>query len=272
MPADNFAQMLELEVLSPHHYRGRNLESRSGVVFGGQLLAQALIAAGLSCQELQLKSMHTVFLRAGRSDQDVEIDVTPLHSGRTFGGADVAIRQGDRVCTKSVVLFHAPNETFISHQDPAPVTFAPLKGSETAEAIGKGWDVRISDGANIADPEALGPPELLVWSRFLEMPPVPCASQALLAYASDGFLIGTAMRPHPGVGQDLAHVSIDTTVVTQTLTFHDDFNAAEWLLLAHRSPFAGHGRTFGRADVFTGDGRLVASYCQENMVRAMAER
>lgn len=272
MPAKNFAQMLELEVISPHHYRGRNLESRSGVVFGGQLLAQALTAAGLSSQELQLKSMHTVFLRAGRSDQDVEIDVTPLHSGRTFGGADVAIRQGERLCTKSVVLFHAANESFISHQDPAPVISPPIDGSETSEATAKGWDVRMGDGANIADPEALGPPELLVWSRFLEVPLGPGVSQALLSYASDGFLIGTAMRPHPGVGQDLAHVSIDTTVVTQTLTFHDDFNAGEWLLLAHRSPFAGHGRTFGRADVFTVDGRLVASYCQENMVRAMATR
>jgi acyl-CoA thioesterase len=77
------------------------------------------------------------------------------------------------------------------------------------------------------------------------------------------------MRPHAGVGQDLAHVSIDTSVITQTLTFHDDFDAGEWLVLAHRSPVARHGRTFGRADVYTSEGRLVASYSQENLVRKM---
>jgi acyl-CoA thioesterase len=66
----------------------------------------------------------------------------------------------------------------------------------------------------------------------------------------------------------LAHVSISTSVITQTLAFHDDFFAGDWLLLAHHSPHAGRGRSFGRADVFTQDGRLVASYEQENMIRA----
>jgi acyl-CoA thioesterase II len=94
----------------------------------------------------------------------------------------------------------------------------------------------------------------------------------LLGYASDGFLIGTAMRPHPGIGQALAHVSISTSVITQTLTFHEDFDVGGWLLLAHRSPQAGHGRSFGRADVFSAEGRLVASYSQENMIRAPAVR
>lgn len=75
----------------------------------------------------------------------------------------------------------------------------------------------------------------------------------------------------PGVGQDLAHVSIDPLVITQTLTFHD-FDAGEWLLLAQRRPVAGRGRTFGRADVCTSAGKLVASYSQENMVRAMPRR
>jgi acyl-CoA thioesterase II len=92
-----------------------------------------------------------------------------------------------------------------------------------------------------------------------------------VGYASDGFLIGTAMRPHPGVGQALAHVAISTSVITQTLTFHDEFDASSWLLLAHHSPEAGRGRSFGRADVFTPDGRLVASFCQENMIRAFTD-
>jgi acyl-CoA thioesterase len=68
----------------------------------------------------------------------------------------------------------------------------------------------------------------------------------------------------------MAHVSISTSVISQTVTFHDEFDAADWHLLAHESPHAGGGRSYGRAHVFTADGRLVASYDQQNMIRAFA--
>ena len=92
--------------------------------------------------------------------------------------------------------------------------------------------------------------------RFPGAPDDLRTSQALLAYASDGFLIGTAMRPHRGVGQALSHVTISTTVLTHTLTFHEPFRAGDWLLLAQEAPYAGRGRSYGRAHVFTEDGRL----------------
>jgi acyl-CoA thioesterase II len=133
------------------------------------------------------------------------------------------------------------------------------------------WDVRIVDDVDISDPALVGPAELGVWSRFPGAPDDLTTSQALLAYASDGFLIATAMRPHEGVGQAQAHVSISTTVLSQTITFHEPFDASQWLLLAHESPYAGRGRGYGRADAFTQDGRLVASYVQENMIRDYPE-
>jgi len=89
----------------------------------------------------------------------------------------------------------------------------------------------------------------------------------MLAYGTDGFLIGTAMLPHAGVGQNMAHRNIATGVVSHTLTFHEPVPAGEWLLLAHESPYAGRGASYGRAHVFTRDGRLVASFVQENMIR-----
>ena len=126
-------------------------------------------------------------------------------------------------------------------------------------------------GVDIADPEAVGPPELLVWSRFPGSDETGVIGQALLAYATDGFLIGTAMRPHPGIGQSMAHVSISTSVLSHTLTFHEPVEAGAWHLLAHPSPYAGRGRSYGRADIFAEDGRLVASFVQDNMIRAFAE-
>jgi acyl-CoA thioesterase len=267
---DEMTGVLALDETGPDRYRGRNLSVTPGVIFGGQLLAQAIAAAASSVPEMHVKSMHTLFLRGGRPDEAVSLDVDRLHLGRTFGNLEVSIRQGDRLCTRSLVLLHRPDEELIAHQDHAPGVTAPdaWSSSTSAMSAATGWDVRVVDGVDISDPAAVGPPDLHVWSRFPGAPALGWMAQALLGYASDGFLIGTAMRPHAGVGQALAHVSISTSVISQTLVFHDTFDADEWLLLAHHSPYAGGGRSFGRADVFTVDGRMVASYSQENMIRA----
>jgi acyl-CoA thioesterase II len=134
-----------------------------------------------------------------------------------------------------------------------------------------GWEIRVVDGVDISDPTAIGPAELNVWTRFPDSAEDLTTSQALLAYASDGFLIGTAMRPHAGVGQALAHVSISTSVLSHTLTYHEPFAASDWMLLAQESPYAGRGRSYGRADVFSQGGSLIASYTQENMIRAFPQ-
>jgi acyl-CoA thioesterase II len=116
----------------------------------------------------------------------------------------------------------------------------------------------------------VGPAELFAWLRYRGAPEDVASNQAILAWATDGFLIGTAMRPHAGVGQADAHKSLSTGVVGHTLTFHEPFTARDWLLLAHESPHAGAGRCYGRAHVFTRDGRLVASFVQDAMIRAAA--
>ena len=81
-------------------------------------------------------------------------------------------------------------------------------------------------------------------------------------------MIGTALRPHPGFGQSLAHIEFNTTVLTHTLSFHEPFAADEWFLLDQEAPYAGRGRSYGRAHVWTSDGRLVASFVQDAMIRA----
>lgn len=269
MAKTQLVKMLDLEPMGTDRYIARNLERTTGVVFGGQLLAQSIAAAALANPDLRVKSMHNIFLRGGQPELPLDIEIHRVHQGRTFGAIEVSVQQEGRICTRSLLLLHRTDPDFISYQDDAPLVAPPDDLPRSPEAAARGWDVRIADAADFADPASVGPPELNVWSRFDAVPPELWASQALLAYASDGFLIGTAMRPHPGIGQALAHVSIATSVITQTLTFHREFDAGDWLLLAHRSPYAGQGRTFGRAEVFTAEGNLVASFAQENMVRAM---
>lgn len=79
------------------------------------------------------------------------------------------------------------------------------------------------------------------------------------------------MRPHDGVGQVMAHDTISTGVITHTLSFHEPVDATKWNLMANRSIFAGHGRTYGMGQVFTEGGQQVASYVQDNLVRAFRD-
>ncbi len=114
----------------------------------------------------------------------------------------------------------------------------------------------------------MGPAELFVWIRLPAVTDDPALAQALLAYGTDGFLIGTAMRPHPGIGQNMAHRDIATGVVSHTLTFHEPVPTGS---LAADGPRERLGRPGDRA---TGgrtsspeDGTLVASFVQESMIK-----
>jgi len=259
--------VLELEPAGEGRYTARNFGDGPGlVVFGGQLLAQALVAGSLVDESKEVKSLHTIFARSGAVDQPLDIDVDVMHTGRAFASAAVSFSQDGKLCSRSLVLLSAEEPDLIRHQPARPDVESPAEATGSSHG-GGWWEIRTCGGADINDPEAVGPAELAVWMRFPGAPDDVRTSQALLAYASDGFLIGTAMRPHPGVGQALSHVTISTTVLTHTLTFHEPFRAGDWMLVAHEAPYAGRGRSYGRAHVFTEDGRLVASFVQDNMIR-----
>jgi acyl-CoA thioesterase len=237
-----------------------------GAIFGGQLLAQSIVAVRSADPDKQVKTIHTVFARAASTDAPVELEVERTHQGRTFATSTVTVRQGDRVCTRSIVLLSADEPDFIHHADPAPSVPDPASAEAVTHA-GDEWEIRVVGGVDVSDPSLVRPPDLDVWTRFPSAPDDPASGQALLAYASDGFLIGTAMLPHDGVGQAQAHVSLSTGVVSHTLTFHEAFSASDWLLLSHHSDHAGHGRCHGRAAVHRADGTLVASFVQDGMIR-----
>lgn len=260
-------ELLQLQKVDEHTFTAESLKVGGGsVVFGGQLLAQSIAAGAQVDPTKDVKSIHTIFARGASLEVPLEYDVDVVQSGRAFASASVTARQGDRLCARSLVLLSADEPDLIRHQMDAPNVQGPAAASGSDHALDF-WDVRIVDGVDISDPEAVGPPELSVWTRFPGAPAENTTSRALLAFASDGFLIGAAMRPHQGVGQSMAHVSISTTVISQTLSFHEPFSAGEWLLLQQSSPYAGRGRSYGRGDVFTEDGRYVASFVQENMIR-----
>lgn len=261
----------DLEPTGPGTFSGSSIEFGGGsVVFGGQLIAQSMLAGATADPTKEIKSIHTIFARGGAIDVPLAFDVDVMQAGRSFASASVTARQGDRLCTRSLVLLHAPDPDLIAHQPAMPDVGSPMDAEASPHSSGF-WEVRTVGGVDIADPDAVGPAELDVWTRYVGAPADAAVNQALLAFATDGFLIGTAMRPHAGVGQSMAHRTISTSVITHTLTFHRPVDAGRWLLLANESPEAGRGRSYGRAHVFAETGELVASYVQENMIRAFGE-
>ena len=243
------------------------------VVFGGQLMGQMIAAASAIHPGKRVRTLHAIFARAARVSEKTEIALEPLHDGRSFASANATAWQGSRLCARALLLLDAPDPDLIRHAAAAP----PVAGPELATPAGvtglvfPGTELRIVDGVDTWSPDApVGPPELFAWLRHPGAPADPAAHQAILAWATDGFLIGTALRPHAGLGQSQAHKALSTGVVGHTLTFHEPFDVREWLLVAHESTHAGAGRSHGRAQVFTRDGRLVASFVQDNMIRAAA--
>ena len=110
-----------------------------------------------------------------------------------------------------------------------------------------------------------GPPRFEVWMRT---PPVDgVLAPALAAYATDLTLIGTALRPLEGFNHSGNGTLFTSAVTSHTVWFHQPFRIDRWLLLRQHSRVLAHGRCFGRGDVLTEDGTLVASYAQEALLR-----
>jgi acyl-CoA thioesterase len=266
---DAVLDVLDLRPAGEGRFQGHHLDGPGDVVFGGQLLAQTVVAAGRAVPGKDVLSLQAAFARGATRDEPVDVAVDVAQSGRSFANVTVTMAQRGKVCCRSLALLHAPDADLVRHGAAAPAV--PPPGDLPERPNGEGWwDLRIIGGVDLADADAVGPAELEVWSRFPGAPDDVATGQALLAYASDGFLIGTAMRPHAGLGQSMAHVSVATTVLTHTIAFHEPFRAADWLLLAQTSTHAGRGRCHGRAEVFDTAGRHVASFSQTALLRAMA--
>lgn len=248
-------------------FRGPSVpDERRPVVFGGQIMGQMIAAASRFDPGKRVKSLHVIFARAGTVSLPVEISLQPVHSGRAFASLGAIAAQGERVLSQASILLDAGEEDVIRHQIPALPTGGPM-ATPAVEGMHSGCEVRVVDEVDLMTADVTGPPELFVWTRWQDVPDEVAMHQALLAWYTDPFLIGAAMRPHAGIGQIHAHDTISTGVISHTLTFHEPFRADEWLLIANRSLHAGNGRSYGDGEVFTESGTLVASFTQVNMIR-----
>jgi acyl-CoA thioesterase II len=245
---------------SGNHFTARNQTLEYHRVFGGQLLGQFIRAAELVCPDKSVKSLHALFPREGRADEPVSYDVTVLHEGRSFATVSVVAAQSKGpIGTASISMHVAEDGPALQTVDPVP----GLLGPEYTVGLDLiPWTTRAT--ADLNSP-TVGPPECEIWMRTPDVDPT--LAQALAAYATDLTLIGTAVRPLDGLSQTGNGTQFTSAVTSHTIWFHRPFRTDAWLLLRQHSPILAHGRSFGRGDLLTDDGTLVASYAQEALLR-----
>ena len=282
--------LLELERLEINIYRGGSRDLGTGRVFGGQVFAQALVAARRTVEDgREAHSVHGYFLREGDFKAPIVYFVDRPRDGRSFTSRRVtAIQHGEAIFHLSA-SFHL-QEAGLDHQVtmpdvPAPESLPPdlevirARSEQIPEHLravltqDRPIDLRTITPADPFAPAVARSPEdarRQVWFRVIErMPDATIMHQAVLAYASDYGFLPTALLPHGIAFRDprLMIASLDHTV-----WMHRPFRADEWLLYVSDSPSAAGARGFVRGQVFTRAGSLVASVAQEGLIRLRERR
>ena len=256
-----------------------------GTVFGGRLLAQALLAAGRTVADMPATSLHAAFLAPGRIDQPIDYDVVVLRDSRRFANRQVLARQDGILLFTAMAAFHAPEEGYAHQQAimpdvPPPEAVMPLQlYMAENEARVDGAAMRNFGGATPIELRPVAPESFFFrrsaeprtfWFRMASAAPVDDAAgqQCLLAFASDYWLAGVAAIPHafPTNGRALMISSMD-----HAIWFHGPARCEEWLLHHTVSPAAGDGLGLGLGQIFRRDGRLVATTAQECLLRRLNE-
>jgi len=271
---------MNLETLEDNLFRGESRDIGTPRVFGGQVLAQSVIAASRTVDEGSIHSLHAYFLRAGDASAPIVYDVDRNRDGRSFKARRVVAIQHGRPIFTMAASFQL-DQGGLDHQFEMPDVPMPEELSSESDVpqdrlnevpqLLRRWyartgpfDFRPVQKVDVFSPRPR-PPFSNIWFRLNDKIDVPDQMhRALMAYASDFHLVGTATLPHgiSFVQDDLVMASLD-----HAMWFHRPARVDEWLLYSCDSPSSSGGRGLARGSIFDRSGRLVASAVQEGMIR-----
>ncbi|QQM31416.1 acyl-CoA thioesterase II [Martelella lutilitoris] len=273
------ADLLDLERLEENLYRGQSPVTTWQRVFGGQVVAQSLVAAQRTVPPGRfVHSLHGYFMRPGDTKVPIVFQVERLRDGRSFSTRNVrAIQHGEPIFIMAA-SFQIEEEGF-EHQDVMPDVPPPeelvasdiMNDAEHAPApIRNYWKRERPIELRPVDLEQFlwrkkRSPRQSIWIRGNGMPPKGRAYQtAFLSYMSDMTLLDTTLYPHESsvFSDGIQGASLDHAV-----WFHRPFDISDWLLYVHESPSANGARGLAYGKIFARDGTLVASVAQEGLIR-----
>ncbi len=288
VPVDALLQLLDLETIGSDVFRGTSPQDGRKRIFGGQVLGQALIAAERTVEGRDCHSLHAYFLRAGIPSIPIIYEVERSRDGGTFTARRVVAKQDGKIIFTLAASFQVPELGF-EHQAPMPSVPDP-ESLQTDRALRQTVAAGLPDylrawltrerPIEIRPVEPIGhylqkavdgyrqetfPPKLTLWLRTTgKLPDDPALHRAIIAYASDLSIIASSLMPH---GVMLGSKEMQTASLDHALWFHRPVRADAWFLHAQESPSASGGRGFNRGLIYTRDGKLAASVCQEGLIR-----
>jgi acyl-CoA thioesterase-2 len=251
-----------------------------GRVFGGQVLAQCLMAAQHTIEghDRAVHSMHGYFLRPGDIELPISFTVDRLRDGRSFSTRRVQAFQKDQAIFSMIASFQdkdpgLEHQTEMPNDIPEPEalpTAAQLIG-ENPHPVAQYWaKARPFDMRHVPSPiyfkvEGELVAHQAVWIKSLgELPDDKNLHRAAIAYASDYSILESIIRKH---GIAWAHPGLKSASLDHAMWFHREGRADQWLLYVQESPSAQGGRGLSLGRIYTRDGILLASIAQEGMIR-----
>ncbi len=279
---DGLLRLMTLERLEVDLFRGPRTEEVWRRVYGGQVVAQALMAACHTIEDRMPHSLHAYFMRPGNPSLPIVYQVLRDRDGGSFSSRRVVAIQDGQKLLNMACSFHKA-EPGLHHAVPMPPTQGPedlpdfrailARFADTLPAerqnfldIGRPIEFRPVDGWDRFPPERRDGPERYWFRAVAPLPDHPVLHRVLLAYASDMVPLNATLRPH---GVHFLHDPIQEASLDHAVWLHDDVRLDDWLLYVQESPWAGAARGFSRGMIFQRDGRLVASVAQEGLIRML---
>ena len=278
---DELLNLLQLEQIEVNLFRGASKSIGSSRVFGGQVLAQALSAAIQTVPDDRfVHSLHAYFVLPGDVNIPIIFDVDRIRDGGSFTTRSVKAIQKGRAIFHLSASFQLQQQGY-DHQIEVPDVPEPeaLDNWEgLAQVYGDQLPPNFKKFLELDRPLEFKPVERYhptepvfrepykhVWMRSRgAIPPEKKWHQLVLAYASDYNLLTTSLLPH---GHQIDYRNVQLASLDHAMWFHRDFDMADWHLYAIDSPSASNARGFTRGNIFSRDGKLVASVVQEGLIR-----
>jgi acyl-CoA thioesterase II len=270
--------LLDLERIEVNTFRGRHPEEERQRTFGGQVAAQALMAAGRTVEIGSVHSLHSYFLRPGDPSIPILYEVDRIRDGRSFTTRRVVAIQHGRAIYNMQASFHT-EEVSLEHQFEMPV----VPGPETIRRL----DERIQDeGGNIDEwfkrqhpidqrfvgelpwsPNRSKEPHQKIWIKADgTLPQDPLLHACVITFASDMSLFDSILAPH-SIRWDLG--TFMGASLDHCMWFHRVVHADQWLLYDTDSPIAHGGRGLARGFLWSESGQLIISMVQEGLTRVV---
>lgn len=270
-------KVLHLEQQEPLLFRGHNMPTAWGRVYGGQVLAQALFAAHQTVSEdFNVHSQHAYFIRPGQVDIDIDFSVEVVRDGRGFCTRRVTALQNGKAILISSLSFQRPENGLEQQTDFVPdakvdglqteherqIEYCEAKGLDPNERTLE-IEYRSTNPFDHLNPSPM-PARVGVWMRASGKVIDPIINQALLAYMSDSYLLDTSLLPH---GLSYYNPKLQSASLDHSLWFYDQIDASQWHYYELDSPKTGSARGLNFGKIYRQDGTLVAAAAQECLMR-----